>query len=205
MSVVEQRLMGIVEAMMSGSGHILASGASLIAAFGIGSVASAWITGIKNKQNGISSMRREWINSLREDLAEFAGYAQKFDRYITIYKKTEVGTDRSNQVRDVIEDLRAKKSEFSHKIIMQLNPFEKDHIALDIIVRRMNSGYSEVHRNVFRHQAQKVLKREWSVVKDGAMNRKKHQKWEKDWIKNQKIRRSHYDTVLKLIKSREEV
>lgn len=95
-----------------------------------------------------------------------------------------------------------KKNRIAHKIIMQLNPFEDDHIKLDIIVRRMNSGQSLKYRNKFRAQAQKVLKREWDVVKKGPMTKRAQQNWSLAWDKQRrkrgaKLRRLTKETSVK--------
>lgn len=154
-------------------GHLVAFGVSVIAAFGIGSVLSALISRNAQKRVMLSQMRSDWINSLREDLASFAAFAE-------IY---EYSRQKSNQNFASLEEIRSQKIRLAHKIILQLNPFEDDHIQLEAIIRKMNSSASTSYRNRFRIFSRKVLKREWTVTKDGAMSEKKQMKWTDNWNK----------------------
>ena len=102
-------LLNFLDWLLSTGGHLLTLVVSVIAAFGIGSVLSAHITGEKARRNAIAAMRRDWINNIRSDLATFSGYAQKFDRMLARSRQEEKGSDRHNQLRDEVEELRSKK------------------------------------------------------------------------------------------------
>lgn len=181
---MEQWLAGLLAWTSTNGGHLITGVISIVAAFGVGSLLSAWIASKSQRHIMLSQMRSSWINGLRDDLATFAGHAHKYDRATKELEATATAakeTERLYKLTDDLAEVRTQKNRLAHKVILQLNPFEDDHIKLAIIIRRMNSGESLVHRNKFRAQAQKVLKREWDVIKRGSMTEGAQGKWSDAW------------------------
>lgn len=105
----------------------------------------------------LSQSRQEWINVLREDMAEFIGICSIRLRFI-------------NGEEDLSDEEFARMISLSSRIRLRLNPDDED---FDELWSLMGSCASEADprklgrfSNKFAKVSQKILKQEWDVLKD---------------------------------------
>lgn len=151
--------------------------AALIAA------AISFVTMTLTKELKTSEFRQAWIDGLREELAAFFGAARAFARAIEASRSpvaTPNGTVPLGLTPEKISDLRYQAGEMLSKIMLRLNPEEKEHIELLRLLRRsieeqntmLANGSSSVEStlkaiDLANEYARPILKKEWVRVKQG--------------------------------------
>ena len=111
-------------------------------------------------------MRQEWINKLRELLAELASSAQHY--YVTGFE------DRTDEEYQRLTLLQAH-------ILLMLNSNEEDHQRLAKLTRRIVTELEKAKIDEFPDHlvemvilSQKILKREWDRVKEPILAETSH-------------------------------
>lgn len=160
----------------------IAAIATLVAALITGAISFVNLT--LNKEQKTSEFRQAWIDSLREDLAQFLGAARAFARAIEVLHK--FGPDYKSKVpltisEEKISDLRYQAAETFCRIQLRLNSKEPEHIELLRLLRRAideqnimlaSKGSIEPTMraiDIATEYAQPVLKAEWDRVKEGEL------------------------------------
>ena len=151
-------------------GGVAAAVVTAIAAFG-----SAFIS----RSIKISEFRQDWIDALRDDIAE---YISKADEWMDIYVDLNSAVDQDDKIRKKpsLDNVRYKALALLHRIEMRLNLREDPHQSLlQELATLVNPGsilpdrtktepsradWDEHARFAVRH-AREILKREWDVAK----------------------------------------
>ncbi len=143
----------------------------LLAAISVGSIAAALIA----HAGTISNHRQDWINALRDDLAEF----QKQIALINEAVSDLAGSPDASESK--IREKRARKIKHSlyfihNRLLLRLNPSEPLHISLAgnlqkalELVRDRTPQYDQA--GIILRESQKILKQEWEVAKYGPFTR----------------------------------
>lgn len=153
---------------------LLLPAAATLAAAGVAACAALVVT-ILTKENKISEMRQEWINSLREEIADFVAEMQ----LIHLDADTTFDDKKSAEYLAWYETYKTQGRValgLMHRINLRLNT--KDHAVLIGHIQRLEDTvdkFSEQTPNPEHHQivklildeARLVLKTEWTRVKQG--------------------------------------
>jgi hypothetical protein len=119
----------------------------------------------------LSKNRQDWINSLRDCLAEYN--AILYDTFAQVHSGGEIRHEK--EAASAFMRANAIRS----KVALLLNPVESDHCDLLNIMRAMNDSATgatdaktaaafAAQDEQFISLAQKILKREWERVKRGT-------------------------------------
>jgi len=156
---------------------MLTSGVSALAAIAgviIGSIVSFLIAKQQFKATVISANRQQWINSLRDCVADFQTKAKiaLVETNLAMNDSTAVAANLKNHD----EALRGMRF-LINKVILLLNPNEADHSELISLMKEIEdhcvkgdpNDHSKEERlqNSIAALGQKILKREWERVKRG--------------------------------------
>lgn len=140
----------------------------------IGSLGSYFIARLQFKASVISANRQEWINTLRDCIAEFQVKA----KIVTVETKL-ASQDSTSFASDPISFDQAveKMRVLLNKVALLINPYETDHADLLKLMKKVedlcineDSIDDEKHNSLQKEittVAQKILKREWERVKKG--------------------------------------
>ena len=116
---------------------------------------------LQARANVLSKSRQEWINSLRSEIACFMSSMNH------TLPTTFLGASANAAMLDLMRDIRLHHA----KVQLLINPTEADHLALVETMGEMVRKMSELDLSFntlsmqLTTQAQKILKREWEVVK----------------------------------------
>jgi chromosome segregation ATPase len=156
---------------------------SLLAAYGamlVALVAGAFsLLGlVVSKENKVSEFRQEWIDALREDIAEFVAQSQEIHVELVEYISERV-KDYSEHLQRT-RDSRIALNKAATRTKLRLNQAEIDNEPLMKAMKRLQDLLEDPDRNVesFRGKfgpvsveveknAAMVLAREWKRVKEG--------------------------------------
>lgn len=111
----------------------------------------------------ITKSRQEWINTLRDELAEFLSILHNIDIKLDAEKRNPVDKD--------LRHLLSKSELKAAKIKLLINPNEEDHQELVKLVEDATSNLGEDDdyllkmNNKIISKSQDILKREWNRVK----------------------------------------
>lgn len=150
----------------------------------LGTIAAALISGtvaflnlIISKEQSVSEFRQKWIDSLREELADFLSSCESMGVQAQLLankaQKAEVTVE---EIAERMQRFAAKASATYYRILMRLNPSE--HTELIKKVKNVEEALSDpnIMSNVkcygnlcaqVNEEAHSVLKKEWSRVKSG--------------------------------------
>jgi gas vesicle protein len=140
----------------------------------IGSIVSFLIARLQFKATVISANRHQWINTLRDSIADFqtkAKIAVTEDK-LSLHAATAVAADDKGHYEALKTMLFLR-----NKMALLLNPLEKDHVQLlsslkeleDFCVNGdpLDDGSYEKLQDSITSTAKIILKREWERVKRG--------------------------------------
>jgi len=140
----------------------------------IGSLGSYFIARLQFKASVISANRQEWINTLRDCIAEFQVNA----KIVTVETKL-ASQDSTSLASDPksFDQAIGKMRVLLNKLALLINPNEIDHAELLKLIGKVEdlcineaSIDDEKHDSLQKEitsLAQKILKREWERVKKG--------------------------------------
>jgi hypothetical protein len=140
----------------------------------IGSLGSYFIARLQFKASVISANRQNWINTLRDCIAEFQVKAKvvTVETKLSSQDSTSFASDPKN-----FDQAVEKKRVLRNKIALLINPNEQDHDDLIKLMAKVedlcineDSIDDEKHDNLQKEitsLAQKILNREWERVKKG--------------------------------------
>lgn len=120
------------------------------------------------KTQMLGPMRQAWINDLRDTMAEFVARIQ-LGYGVVGDTSTHDDAVRHAARTTRIEHIQVTKN-LLHKIALLINPLEEDHQELLRLARSAHAKYMsgmpvETLVEPLLEQTQRVLKREWNVVK----------------------------------------
>ena len=128
--------------------------------------AVAFLASVFSKEQKTSEFRQAWIDSLRNDLAEFTSILLQVGDELSVRQK------RGEDIQALRAHLRAKEPEFQRleackaRIALRLNP--KEHAGLLNAVNALTEPSDhDVKAAALIAESQKVLKAEWKRVKRG--------------------------------------
>ncbi|NYF79095.1 hypothetical protein [Granulicella arctica] len=163
-------------------GSLFTAYGALLVAFVAGAFSLLGLT--VAKENKVSEFRQEWINALREDIAEFIAQAQLIHSEISEYVRGECADyrDHLDRTRDPYLDLNRA----STRIKLRLNLAEEDNKTLmnsmgelqDILRTRpdnialFQTQFGPASKNV-EIQTSLILAKEWKRVKAGETGYKR--------------------------------
>ena len=111
--------------------------------------------------NVVSSNRQKWVDSLRDELAEFLA-----ERDLLTAKLNDIDRDAAS-----VRQSSARLTRLFHQLQLRLNPNEEDHRRiLELADELSGKPKDELNNNMIGELvslAQAVLKREWNRVKAG--------------------------------------
>lgn len=147
-------------------------------AAGLGAVLGSTIGGRLSRKTKIAEFRQEWINDLREDVAEYIGISEKW-----IQAWIELNSASSSVERESIGakvfSIGNQARVISYRIKMRLNPRENPNKAKDeafyssledllnpqkLSPDTPNHSWHQLAEKALEH-ARELLKREWEVTK----------------------------------------
>ena len=123
---------------------------------------------IISKEQKTSEFRQTWINTLRDDISKFIGRVDSVSKLVLINKTSEDKKETSTAVILGSVEMR----EIQSKINLLINPKEDNHnklvALLDTIIENIKSQ-ADNKENItnLTSLSQKILKEEWSRVKNG--------------------------------------
>lgn len=141
----------------------------------IASSTSFFIT-MLSKENKISDFRQQWIDSLREDLANYASIL------IVMYDKVNAQIRNGVSLQEIMINIlnsdinEIRSAEIARlKILYRLNPREHEDLILrinEIYDHNIETEFNNPNTidnliNQYNTEVQKVLKKEWKRVKKG--------------------------------------
>lgn len=136
----------------------------------IGATVSYLVSRYQFRAAVLSKNRQDWINSLRDCLAEYN--AILYDTFAHAHSGGRIGDARDHA------NAFMRANAIRSKVTLLLNPTESDHSDLVDIMRQMSDSATRADEapaatafaeqdNQFISLAQKILKREWKRVKKG--------------------------------------
>lgn len=139
----------------------------------IGSLGSYFIARLQFKASVISANRQEWINTLRDCIAEFQVKAKivTVETKLASQDSTSFASDPTS-FDQAVEKIRV----LLNKVALLINPNETDHADLLKLMEKVDLCINEDSIDDEKHDslqkeitslAQKILKREWERVKKG--------------------------------------
>jgi hypothetical protein len=138
------------------------------------------VSSVITKETKISELRQHWINELRQELSKLISLVNKLSVtwYLTEDKSEEVRKkwlfDHTKEVQEI--------DELTYRLRMRLNPEEDDKlIKLISCLEKLASNALKLENRdeldkayeLYTNESQRVLKREWTKVKDGEDSYKK--------------------------------
>ncbi len=163
---------------------VIPIGAVLAAAI---TAAVSFVSLVVSKEQKVSEFRQAWIDALRKEIAEFASNARRISteekpinlKAISGTMLETIAAHNEEVLRpDPYHTNRLQMAQAYYAIRLRLNPDEPDHTA---ILRGMDAVYEVLSSasgatcfeqtvaalDKLSSEAQRVLKREWTRVKDG--------------------------------------
>jgi len=140
----------------------------------IGSIVSFLIAKQQFKATVISANRQQWINNLRDCIADFQTKAKIafVETCLALNKETAVAANVKNH-DEALKGMRF----LVNKVALLLNPNETDHSELVLLIKQLedlcingdpnNREVEEKLQDSITSTGQKILKREWERVKRG--------------------------------------
>lgn len=117
---------------------------------------------------GVTQFRQQWIDNLRNSVSDYLSAVDGIIFY-SVYVNHHFDIKQS----DLIKDLKMKQ----YKVLLLINPLEKDHIQLVELINEISklietpdAGNQKLIKTKIENlvnDMQKVLKKEWEVVKKG--------------------------------------
>lgn len=156
---------------------LLSAGISALAAIVgvvIGSMVSFLIARQQFKATVISANRQQWINNLRDCIADFQTKAKisLVEASLALYKETSIAANPTSHD----EALRGMRF-LANKAALLLNPKEADHSGLLLLMKQLEDhcvngdpndrACEERLQDSITSTGQRILKREWERVKRG--------------------------------------
>lgn len=150
------------------------SAGSALFGVGIGSLCSYFISQQQIKSTVLSGNRQQWINTLRDCIADFQTKARivVVETDLANYPQTSMAANATNH-----DDAMKAIHFLVNKIALLINPEEKDHANLILNIEQLKShcideGASDRDKELLLQNAitaigQRILKREWERVKRG--------------------------------------
>jgi hypothetical protein len=138
---------------------------------GIGAVIAAFVTGRAVRLVKISEHRQNWINALRDDVAEFIADAHSVQADTKDLISLSPELAQRDELQRRINTKKDGADTLLLKIILRLNPKEDDHIELEKLLNELREGKAinaELEKRAIE-QARIVFKREWDVAKYGEL------------------------------------
>lgn len=160
---------------------------ALIAALGVGTIMAAVVGWWSAKAVAISNHRQNWINALREDLAQFLKEVDVL-HYRVARLAGSKGSPATVDDLDKQQDARNSAMLAYRRILMRLNMNEASSIELgerlnDLMI--VSSAVADSQRiDAVLSASRKVLKQEWEVTKYGIFTwimRLKNRRFRKIW------------------------
>ena len=151
----------------------ISAGAALFGV-GIGSVCSYFISRQQIKATVLSGNRQQWINTLRDYIADFQTKAKiaVVETDLANHEHTSVAANVDNY-DEAMKTMRL----LANKIALLINPEEIDHSELISSIKRLESHCingdpsdrekEEILQTSITTIGQRILKREWERVKKG--------------------------------------
>ena len=148
---------------------VIAAIAALVAAIiaALATVIGPFVTTRISRKQTTATLRQQWIDSLRDNIAELSSIIN----YLLIDNEIPLATDDDKKIYLRLYNLESK-------IQLLLNPKENDHIELIEIIGKLliethntaEDGTSRINRvsdihNLFIEKSQVILKKEWERVK----------------------------------------
>jgi hypothetical protein len=140
----------------------------------IGSIFSYWIARQQIRATVISANRQQWINTLRDCIADFQTKAKiaNVESRLASNDITSIAAD----VKSHDEALKTMRFQLN-KIALLINPNEKDHAELHSMMKDLwdlcingdpsDQVSQERLQDSITSTSQRILKREWERVKHG--------------------------------------
>lgn len=138
---------------------------------GIGAVIAAFVTGRAVKFVKLSEHRQNWINALRDDVAEYIANAHGVQADTKDLISLSQDSEQRAELHRRITTKKDGADTLLLKIALRLNPKEDDHIALEKLLNELREGKTvdvELEKRAIE-QARLVFKREWDVAKYGEL------------------------------------
>jgi hypothetical protein len=163
---------------------VIPIGAVLAAAI---TAAVSFVSLVVSKEQKVSEFRQAWIDALRKEIADFASNARRISteewpidlKAISGTMLETIAAHNEEVLRpDPYHTNRLQMAQAYYAIRLRLNPDEPDHTAIlrgmDAVYRELASGsrstcfeQTVAALDKLSSEAQRVLKREWTRVKDG--------------------------------------
>jgi Skp family chaperone for outer membrane proteins len=143
----------------------------IIAAIGVGSIVAALVGWFSAKTVAISNNRQNWINGLRDDIAEFLKEIDLLHLRLSQMHRDGATTDDLDKKTEA----RAAALLLYRRIRMRLNMTETPSLelrkALDALNTIDSSVADEARIEAVLHASSVVFKQEWAVTKYGILAR----------------------------------
>ncbi len=138
---------------------------------GGGAVIAAFVAGRAAKFVKISEHRQNWINALRDDVAEYIASAHRVQADTKDLILLQQDAEQRDSIRQRIDTKKDVADTLLMKVVLRLNPKENDHIALEKRLKELREakGIDLELENCAIEQARVVFKREWDVAKYGEL------------------------------------
>ncbi|EGQ7759793.1 hypothetical protein IO707_004207 [Vibrio vulnificus] len=136
----------------------------------------SFVTLILSKEQKVSEFRQQWIDGLREDVAQFIGNITTISDVTERILWDEMDGKEPDYTRSDVKDLQVAASEAYTRIILRLNPHDTNESVISLIeCLQISRGqikegdWLAVYESIddIRTRSQELLKLEWERVKTG--------------------------------------